>query len=141
MKRLVELGVVLHFLIGIGHLACMFRLDTVFRFYGIDGFMDKVAEFGSALPYLITICIAAAFFLAGFYGLSALGAIRRLPLQRAAFVTMVVLFLGRAAWGIGLLIHDFSWLELSSTCFALLLGICYVSCLRFSRQDAGAHKQ
>lgn len=140
MKRLVELGIALHFLIGLGHLACLLRLDAVFRLYGINEFMSKVAAFGSALPYLITICIAAAFLLAGCYGLSALGAIRRLPLQRAAFITMLVLFFGRAACGIVLLIQDFSWLELSSTCFALLLGICYVPCLRFSKQNAGAHE-
>ncbi len=140
MKKLVELGVVLHFLIGLGHLACLFCLDAVFRLYGIKGFMSEVAAFGSALPYMITICIAAAFFLAGSYGLSALGAIRRLPLQTAAFVTMLVLFFGRAVWGIVLLLQDFSWLELSSTCFALLLGICYVPGLRFTKQNAGAHE-
>lgn len=140
MKRLVELGLALHFLIGLGHLACLFRLDAVFRLYGINGFMSKVATFGSALPYLITICIAAAFFLAGCYGLSALGAIRRLPLQTAAFVTMLVLFFGRAVCGVAVLIQDFSWLELSSTCFALLLGICHVPGLRLSKQNAGPHE-
>ena len=131
-KKLVWLGIALHFLIGLGHLACLFRLDAVFRLYGINGFMEKVATFGIALPYLIKVCIAAAFFLAGCYGLSALGAIRRLPLQTAAFVTMPVLFFGRAAWGVALLLKDFSLLELSSTCVALLLGICYVPCLRIA---------
>ena len=129
-KRLVEAGVVLHFLIGAGHLACLFCLETVFGIYGINDFMEKVAAYGAALPYLMTVAIAAAFFLAGCYGLSALGRIRKLPLQKAAIVTMLVLFFGRAVWGITTLAGDFSWLEVSSTCVSLLLGICYIPCLR-----------
>ena len=132
-KRLVEAGVILHFLIGVGHIACLFCLETVFRIYSINGFMEKVAAHGTALPYLITVAIAAAFFLAGCYGLSALGRIWKLPLQRAAIITMIVLFFGRAVWGITMIAKDFTWLEVSSTCVSLLLGICYLPCLRLDR--------
>lgn len=134
-KRLVEAGVVLHFVIGAGHLACLFCLETVFGIYGINGFMEKVAAYGAALPYLITVVIAAAFFLAGCYGLSALGKIKRLPLQQAAIVTMLVLFFGRAAAGIIILADNFTGLEVSSTCVSLLLGICYIPCLQLGRRE------
>lgn len=134
-KHLVEAGVVLHFLIGAGHLACLFCLETVFGIYGITSFMEKVAAYGAALPYLMTVAIAAAFFLAGCYGLSALGRIKRLPLQQAAIITMLVLFFGRAIWGVTMLLEDFSWLEVSSTCVSLLLGICYIPCLRLGRRQ------
>lgn len=129
MRKLVLLGVILHFVIGVGHLACLFCLEAVFGIYGINGIMDEIAAHWAALPYLITIDIAAAFFLAGCYGLSVLGLIRRLPLRKAAIVTMLVLFFGRAIWGVTMLVDSFTWLEVSSSAVALLLGICYVPCL------------
>lgn len=129
MRKLVLLGVILHFVIDVGHLACLFCLEAVFGIYGINGIMDEIAAHGAALPYLITIGIAAAFFLAGCYGLSVLGLIRRLPLRKAAIVTMLVLFFGRAIWGVTMLVDSFTWLEVSSSAVALLLGICYVPCL------------
>ena len=133
MRKLVLLGVILHFVIGAGHLACLFCLDTVFSIYGINGVMDEIATHGAWLPYLITVCIAMAFFLAGSYGLSVLGLIRQMPLQKAAVITMLAVFFGRVVWGITLLAKDFSWLEVSSTSAALLLGICYIPCIRLIR--------
>lgn len=130
MRKLVLFEVILHFAIGVGHLGCLFCLDAVFNIYGINGIMGEIATHGAWLPYFITMCIAAAFFLAGCYGLSALGIItHRLPLQKTAFLTMLVIFFGRAAWGIAMLIKNFSWLEIASTSVALLLGICYTPCL------------
>ncbi len=130
MKKLVLLGVILHFVIGVGHLACLFCLETVFSVYGINEAMDEIATHGAWLPYLITVCIAMAFFLAGSYGLSVLGLIHRMPLQKAAVITMLIVFFGRTIWGITMLVDNFSWLEMSSTGVAFLLGICYVPCLR-----------
>lgn len=129
MRKLVLLGVILHFVIGAGHLACLFCLEAMFGIYRINGIMDEIAAHGAALPYLITIGIAAAFFLAGCYGLSVLGLIRRLPLRKAAIVTILVLFFGRTVWGVTMLVDNFSWLEVSSSVVALLLGICYIPCL------------
>lgn len=42
---------------------------------------------------------------------------------------MLVLFFGRAIWGVTMLVDSFTWLEVSSSVVALLLGICYVPCL------------
>lgn len=130
MRKLVLLGVILHFVIGAGHLACLFCLETVFSVYGINEVMDEIATHGAWLPYLITVCIAMAFFLAGSYGLSVLGLIHRMPLQMAAVITMLVLFLGRTIWGITMLAENFTWLEMSSTSVSFLLGICYIPCLK-----------
>ena len=129
MRKLVLFGAILHFVIGAGHLACLFCLETVFNVYGINGVMDEIATHGTWLPYFITVCIAVAFIIAGSYGLSALGLIRRLPLRKAAIATMLVLFFGRAIWGVTMLVDSFSWLEMSSTGVSLLLGICYIPCL------------
>lgn len=138
MKKLVFCGAVLHFVIGAGHLVCLSCLDTVFNIYGINEIMDKMAARWAGLPYLITICIAMAFFLAGSYGLSVLGLIHRLPLQRIAVITMLVVFFGRAIWGITMLTETFSWLEMSSTGVSILLGICYAPCLSIISNDISA---
>lgn len=61
MRKLVLLGVILHFVIGVGHLACLFCLEAVFNIYGINGMMGEIAAHGAGLPYLITVCIAIAF--------------------------------------------------------------------------------
>ena len=79
---------------------------------------------------MITVCIAVAFFIAGSYGLSVLGLVHRMPLQKIAVITMLVVFFGRTIWGITMLVENFSWLEMSSTGVAALLGICYIPCLR-----------
>jgi len=138
MKKLVLLGAILHFVIGAGHLACLFCLETVFNIYGINGMMDEIAVHGAALPYLITICIAIAFFIAGSYGLSVLGLIHRMPLQKVAVITMLIVFFGRTIWGITMLVDNFTWLEMSSTGVAALLGICYIPCLNIMSQKREA---
>lgn len=130
MRKLVLLGVILHFVIGVGHLACLFCLEAVFNIYGINGMMGEIAAHGAGLPYLITVCIAIAFFISGSYGLSVLGLVHRMPLQKIAVITMLVVFFGRTIWGITMLVENFSWLEMSSTGVAALLGICYIPCLR-----------
>ena len=129
MRKMILLGSILHFVIGLGHLVCLFCLEKVFAIYGINEMMNEIATYGPIIPYLITICIAIAFFLAGSYGLSVLGLIRKMPLQKAAVITMLIVFFGRTIWGITMLIENFSWLEMSSTCVSFLLGVCYIPCL------------
>lgn len=126
MKLMIKIGVILNILIGLGHLLCMASLDKVFAIYGIDGIMDGIAQHGAFLPYAITIVIALAFFVVALYGLSALRAIPRLPLQTTAMAAIVIVFLGRAAAGIAMLVPNFTWLEFSSTLTSLLLAVCYL---------------
>ena len=138
MRKLVLLGAILHFVIGAGHLACLFCLENVFSIYGINGVMDEIATHGDWLPYLITVCIAMAFFLAGSYGLSILGLIHKMPLQKVAVITMLIVFFGRTIWGMTMLVDNFTWLEMSSTGVAALLGICYIPCLNIMSQKREA---
>ena len=54
MKRL-RLGAVLHFIIAIGHVACLFALDEAFEAYGIRDF--RWLQFISSLvPAIIAWC-------------------------------------------------------------------------------------
>lgn len=126
MKVLIKVGVALNLLIGLGHLLCMAALDKIFAIYGIGDVMDRIAQYGAYLPYVITVIIALAFFAVALYGLSALKAIPRLPLQTTAMTTIVVVFSGRVIWGLAMLVPHFTWLELSSTGVALLLAVCYL---------------
>lgn len=126
MKALIKVGVVLNLLIGLGHLLCMAALDKIFAIYGISDVMDRIAQYGTYLPYVITVIIAVAFFVVALYGMSALKAIPRLPLQTTAMSTIVIVFSGRVIWGLTMLVPHFTWLELSSTIVALLLAVCYL---------------
>ncbi len=129
MKVLVKVGVILNILIGIGHLLCLACLEKMFAIYGISDVMGRIADHGAFLPYAVTVAIALAFFAVALYGLSALRAIRRLPLQATAIAAIVTVFFGRAVWGLTMLVPGFTWLEFSSTCTALVLGVCYLPCL------------
>ena len=95
MKRL-RLGAVLHFLIAIGHVGCLFALDEAFEAYGIREIMHQMVSGHVWMLYALTIGLVLAFCLAGLYALSATGDIRRLPLTRMAIITIVVLYSLRA---------------------------------------------
>ena len=98
MKRL-RLGAVLHFLIAIGHIGCLFALDEAFEAYGIREIMHQMVAGHVWMLYALTIGLVLAFCLAGLYALSATGDIRRLPLTRMAIITIVVLYSLRALAG------------------------------------------
>ena len=95
MKRL-RLGAILHFIIAIGHLGCLFALDEAFDAYGIKEVMHNMVFGHVWMLYALTFCLALAFALAGFYALSASGDIRRFPLTRTAIIVIIVLYSLRA---------------------------------------------
>ena len=124
MKRL-RLGAVLHFIIAIGHLGCLFALDEAFDAYGIKDVMPNMV-FGQVwVLYALTICLALAFALAGLYALSATGDIRRLPLTRTAIIAIIVLYSLRALAGGWTCVVDFNWLRFFSSVIPAFLAWCY----------------
>lgn len=68
MKRL-RLGAILHFIIAIGHLGCLFALDEAFDAYGIKDVMYNMVFGHVWMLYAITVILVLAFTLAGFYAL------------------------------------------------------------------------
>ena len=104
MKRL-RLGAILHFIIAIGHLGCLFALDEAFDAYGIK---EVIA-------------------------LSASGNIRRLPLTRMAIIVIIVLYSLRALAGGWVCVADFfadaqqhvSWLQFFSSIIPAFIAWCY----------------
>ena len=57
MKRL-RLGAVLHFIIAIGHLGCLFALDEAFDAYGIKDVMHNMVSGHVWMLYDLTVGIA-----------------------------------------------------------------------------------
>ena len=124
MKRL-RLGAVLHFIIAIGHIGCLFALDEAFEAYGIKDIMHNMV-FGQVwILYALTIGLALAFALAGLYALSATGDIRRLPLTRTAIIVIIVLYSLRALAGGWVCVQNFRWLQFISSVIPAFIAWCY----------------
>lgn len=126
----LRLGASLHFLIAIGHLACLFFLEKAFKAYDILDDMKHLCFGQEWLLYAITVCLAVGFAIAGFYALSATGDIRKLPLQRLAMIAIVGLYSVRVIVGAVWLSHEFSYLQFFSTLVPALLVYCYLPGLR-----------
>ena len=132
MKRL-RLGAVLHFIIAIGHLGCLFALDEAFDAYGIKDVMHNMVSGHVWMLYALTICLALAFALAGLYALSASGDIRRLPLTCTAIVVIIVLYSLRALVGGWACVVDFNWLRCISSIVPAFIAWCYYPGLKIYR--------
>lgn len=126
----LRLGASLHFLIAIGHLACLFFLEKAFKAYDILDDMKHLCFGQEWLLYAITVCLAVGFAIAGFYALSATGDISKLPLQRLAIIAIVGLYSVRVIVGAFWLLHEFSYLQFFSTLVPALLVYCYLPGLR-----------
>ena len=124
MKRL-RLGAVLHFLIAIGHIGCLFALDEAFEVYGIREIMHQMVSGQVWMLYAMTIGLVLAFCLAGLYALSATGDIRRLLLTRLVIITVVVFYSLRALAGGISCIYDFRWLQFISSLVPAIIAWCY----------------
>ena len=124
MKRL-RLGAVLHFIIAIGHLGCLFALDEAFDAYGIKDMMHNIVFGHVWMLYALTIALALAFALAGLYALSATGNIRKLPLTRTAIIVIIVLYSLRTLAGGWACVVDFNWLHFISSVIPAFLVWCY----------------
>ena len=132
MKRL-RLGAVLHFIIALGHLGCLFALDEAFDAYGIKEIMHNMVFGHVWMLYALTLCLILAFTLAGLYALSASGDIRRLPLTRTAIIVIIVLYILRSLAGGWSCVADFSWLRCISSVIPAFLAWCYCPGLTISR--------
>ena len=124
MKRL-RLGAMLHFIIAIGHLGCLFALDEAFDAYGIKDMMHNMVFGHVWMLHALTIGLALAFTLAGLYALSASGDIRKLPLTRTAIIVIIVLYSIRALAGGWACVVDFNWLQCISSVIPAFIAWCY----------------
>ena len=126
MKTRLRLGAILHFIIAIGHIACLFFLEEAFKAYDILDVMTNMCFGQTWLLYALTIALALAFTVAGLYALSAAGDIKRLLLQQLVIIAIVVVYSIRSTLGLGSLVWDFSWLKLFSSLTPALVAWCYL---------------
>ena len=130
MKTRLRLGAILHFIIAIGHVACLFFLEEAFKAYDLLDELNSLCFGQTWLLYALTIALALAYTVAGLYALSASGDIKRLPLQRLVIIAIVVVYSIRAVLGLGSLFWDFSWLKFFSSLTPALVAWCYLPGIR-----------
>ncbi len=130
----LRLGASLHFLIAIGHLICLFFLEEAFKAYGILDEMMHLCFGQRWLLYVVTVCLAVGFAIAGLYGLSVAGDLRKFPLQRLVMMIIVGLYSIRVIIGIDWLLHEFTYLQFFSTLTPALLVYCYFPGLKREKQ-------
>ncbi len=111
------------------HVVCLIWAYSVFRAVGIEEDMRRLAEDGgAALPYVVTLIVAAGFFVFGLYGLSGAGVVRRLPLLRTALVSIAAVYILR-----GTLLGGFGAFaagdaaQIAFAAVALAIGLGYAS--------------
>ena len=121
----LRLGALLHFLIAVGHLICLFFLEEAFKAYGILDEMKHLCFGQEWLLYVVTVCQTVGIAIAGLYALSVAGDMRRLPLQRLVMMVIVGLYSIRVIVGIDWLLHEFSYLQFFSSIVPALLVYCY----------------
>ena len=107
MKTRLRLGAVLHFIISIGHLACLFFLEEAFKAYDILDEMTSLCCGQTWLLYAVTIVLALAFAV-------------------AAIIAIVAVYSLRTVVGLGSLVWHFSFLGLFSSLMPALLVWCYL---------------
>lgn len=121
----LRLGALLHFLIAVGHLICLFFSEEAFKAYGILDEMKHLCFGQEWLLHVVTVCLAVGFAISGLYALSVAGDMRRLPLQRLVMMVIVGLYSIRVIVGIDWLLHEFSYLQLFSSIVPALHVYCY----------------
>ena len=126
----LRVGAIIHFLIAMGHVVCLFFLEEAFKAYGIWDMMMQLCSNEKWILYVATTCIAIWFVVAGLYGLSASGDIRKMPLQKLVVIVLVSLYSVRTILGVYWLMSEFSCLQFFSTLIPVLAIYCYLPGLK-----------
>ncbi len=129
-KIRLRIGAIMHFLIALGHIACLFFLEEAFKAYGILDTMLRLCFYQKWMLYVVTVSIALSFVMAGLYALSASGDIRKLPLQRLFIIVIIAMYSIRTIIGASWLVSEFSSLQFFSTLIPALIIYCYLPALK-----------
>ncbi|MCU0292375.1 MAG: hypothetical protein MUF10_10385 [Thermoanaerobaculaceae bacterium] len=90
-RLLLALGGIGSVLIALLHLAIIVIGPGGYRYFGAAE-LAPMAERGSPVPALLTLCIAVVFAVWGAYGLSGAGVLPRLPLLRPALLAIGTIY-------------------------------------------------
>lgn len=128
-NSMLNLGGYTNILIAIAHVFGLFWADKMFEVTGISNEMTKLAQTHSSLPYLVTIFVAAVFFIFGLYGLSAGNKFRKLPFLKPVVFLIAGIYLLR---GMGELVFDLEkqqanqFLEIIYSLIAVFIGLLFL---------------
>ncbi len=124
------------FAAALAHLGIIVGGPEWYRWFGAGEQMAQMAEQRLWLPALMTLAISLALFACSLWGLSAAGAIRRLPLRRTALVLIILVFLGRGTVGaLVMSISDDPYLQelqqrplflVVSSAICIAIGVCFL---------------
>ena len=125
-QRALRIGGWTNIVLAAGHVVGLIWAYSVFRAVGIEEDMRRLAEQGAALPYVVTLIVAGGFLVFGLYGLSGAGVVRRLPLLRAALVSIAVVYVlrGTLLGGLGAVAAG-DVAQIAFAAIALAIGLCY----------------
>jgi len=96
---MLKIAAISNFVISLGHIVCLFFLESAFRYVGMEKMMNDMSAIHPFFPFIITIGVAVVFFIFGLYALSADGVIRRLPLLKIGIYLIAIIFLARGVMG------------------------------------------
>jgi len=143
-SRALRIGGWANMAIAAAHVIGLIWAWPMFRAVGIEEEMRALAAEGAALPYVLTVIVAAAFLVFGLYALSGVGDMRRLPLLRAglAFIAAIYILRGTLVGGIGAVVVG-DRAQIAFAVVALFIGLCYArgaaAYLRASTSSVAAH--
>lgn len=129
-RLFLALGGIGSLLIAVLHLAIIAIGPAGYRYFGA-GELAPMAEHGSPVPALLTLCIAVVFAVWGAYGLSGAGVLPRLPLLRPALLAIGAVFCLRGLVLVPALVHLASGRPLVPrllvfSLVALVIGLLYL---------------
>lgn len=128
--------------IAAAHVIGLIWAWSFFRASGIEPEMRELAAQGAALPYLLTLGLAAGFLVCGLYAFSGAGDLRRLPFLRTALLSLAVIYLSRATLYGGICaVVEGDGAQIAFAAIALLIGLCYAygAVARLRAGAAAAH--
>jgi len=90
--QLLKWGDILSFAVALLHIVIILIGAPAYRYFGAGEDMATAAESGSVFPAVLTLILAVMFATWGFYGLSGVGAIRRLPLLKIVLILIGIIY-------------------------------------------------
>lgn len=127
--KLLKLGGYINILIAITHIIGLLWAQEMYDYTGVGENMRRNAELHPLLPAAMTIFVAIFFFIFGLYGLSASGAIKKLPLLKLGVFTVAAIYLFRGVVGsvVNICVESsFQWHHLSFSFCAIGIGLLYL---------------
>jgi hypothetical protein len=86
-KAWLTVGAGLNFAIALIHLGIIFAGGPAYVYFGAAD-LAVLAQAGSPVPALLTVCLTIVFIVFGVYALSGAGVVRRLPLLRLGLLAI-----------------------------------------------------